>query len=41
VPEPEADHARRVVGYYHQPESRLSYRLLRRDRPAAPITAIS
>jgi sterol 24-C-methyltransferase len=28
VPEPEADHARRVVGYYHQPESRLSYRLL-------------
>jgi sterol 24-C-methyltransferase len=28
VPEAEADHRRRVVGYYHKPESRLSYRLL-------------
>jgi hypothetical protein len=28
VPEPAADHARRVVAYYHKPESRLSYRLL-------------
>jgi sterol 24-C-methyltransferase len=28
VPEPEADHADRVVGYYRKPESRLSYRLL-------------
>lgn len=28
MPEPEVDHARRVVGYYHKPESRLSYRLL-------------
>jgi sterol 24-C-methyltransferase len=28
VPEAEAEHRRRVVGYYHKPESRLSYRLL-------------
>jgi sterol 24-C-methyltransferase len=28
VAEPEADHARRVVGYYRTPESRLAYRLL-------------
>jgi sterol 24-C-methyltransferase len=28
VPESEVDHRRRVVGYYHKPESRLSYRLL-------------
>jgi sterol 24-C-methyltransferase len=28
VDQAEADHARRVVGYYHKPESRLSYRLL-------------
>jgi sterol 24-C-methyltransferase len=28
VPEDQADHLRRVVGYYHKPESRLSYRLL-------------
>jgi hypothetical protein len=28
VPEAQADHRRRVVGYYSKPESRLSYRLL-------------
>ena len=28
MPEAEADHRRRVVGYYSKPESRLSYRLL-------------
>jgi sterol 24-C-methyltransferase len=28
VPEDQADHLRRVVGCYHKPESRLSYRLL-------------
>jgi sterol 24-C-methyltransferase len=28
VTEPAAEHLRRVVGYYHKPESRLSYRLL-------------
>ncbi len=28
APQPEADHARRVVGYYRKPESRLVYRLV-------------
>lgn len=28
MPKLEADHARRVIGYYRKPESRLSYRLL-------------
>jgi cyclopropane fatty-acyl-phospholipid synthase-like methyltransferase len=28
VAQPQAEHARRVVGYYRSPESRLAYRLL-------------
>jgi sterol 24-C-methyltransferase len=28
VAKPQAEHARRVVGYYRSPESRLAYRLL-------------